>query len=186
MAQDYRNLKDKDYADPLLRVMKLVEANYNLSVLFKKLEYPITGDFDGTTIWISNELNNEAGLFILLHIFGHTIQFNKSEELRKIGLTRFGPDNINPEIMKTIEEYEKGASELGINLLHMASVDYLDQWLSDWYNADWAYLKKLYETGMKPDPKSVKVRFMIYESEILLPALIPDFKPEKWESRQAF
>ena len=47
---------------------------------------PFTGDLDGSTILVDYDLDAEEALFILVHLFGHTVQWNVSPADRELGL----------------------------------------------------------------------------------------------------
>jgi hypothetical protein len=188
---DYRDLTEQDYSSVFDAFKSAVEGGYGLKVQMKELDSSITGDFDGVQIFIRSDLPEEMKLFILGHLFGHTIQFNTSEESRKIGLTYFGPHNITPEMLEKIQQYENDASRYAMQLFHNLKRGDLDQWLSDWVAADWKYLKELYTSGRKSDFSAsfianFKPTYFTYGGELLTPLSIPTFKPQKWESRFSF
>ena len=57
-----------------------IEIDYtkNLPAFFK-------GDLDGKTIYISKRLSKEEKLFNILHLTGHTIQWNSNPKMFKLG-----------------------------------------------------------------------------------------------------
>ena len=72
---------------------------------------PNTGDFDGQRILLDYEQDLEVALFVLVHLFGHTVQWNVSEKWRASARTC---RPARPKEMKGIHEYEQGATRLGM------------------------------------------------------------------------
>jgi hypothetical protein len=116
-----------DFRSVYNRIVPIVENKYGIEVTISDVVDPNTGDF------------------VLVHLFGHTVQWNVSEAYRNLGL------NVavgkTPEEMAAITEYEQGATRLGIALLHEAGVTDMDGWASDWWRADFEYLVHFYKTG---------------------------------------
>lgn len=141
---------------------------------------PNTGEFDGLNIWVEAEQPTEQALYVLLHLFGHSVQWNVDAELRALGL--------DVSLVKTEEElqrifvYEQQASALALTLLHSVGVDYLDQWISNWFYADWMWLKHLYQTGEKVD----YCAYWKNDAEMLTPVPLPDFTPQLYTARNSF
>ena len=159
------------------RVERYIEERYRLPVVITDVPDPFTGDLDGSTILIDHDLDAEDALFILVHLFGHTVQWNTSEEQRRLGaITGFGHP---PEIVAQLVEYERQACRYSLQLLHDIGVHDLDQWLADFAACDLAYLVHFYATGEKPPFRS----FWKDGQPRLQPLPIPDFHPTKWVSR---
>src|SRR5438477_2843790 len=115
---------------------------------------PNTGDFDGRCIKVDYTLDAETALFVLLHLFGHTVQWNTCEAFRTLGQST--TQNATPDQLTQIHEYEKQATQYAIQLLHECHIHDLDQWASDWWQADWKWLEHFYRTGEKLDQREVK------------------------------
>ena len=64
-----------------------VHARYGVSVELARIEPPLKGDLDGTRIFVGDHNSEEERLFLVAHLFGHTVQWNLSAELRRLGLT---------------------------------------------------------------------------------------------------
>ena len=75
-----------DFAEAYNRVERLIESRYGLPVSISDVLDPNTGDFDGLHIKIDYALDLELALFVLLHLFGHTVQWNISADARRLGL----------------------------------------------------------------------------------------------------
>jgi hypothetical protein len=161
-------------------IVPVIEKKYGVEVMISDVVDPNTGDFDGQTILIDYNQDLEVALFVLVHLFGHTVQWNISDEYRALGL------NVavgkTPEEMAAITEYEQGATRMGIALLHEAGVTDMDGWASDWWRADFEYLLHFYKTGEKKDVRSLLKR----GGESLAPLPIPAFTPHKFASRWSF
>lgn len=162
-------------------------AEYGIAARTAALERPVTGQFDGKSITLSTELDVENQLFVLLHLFGHIVQWNTSDELREIGITTYGPHNTTPEILDRIRDYEIGASRYGLAVLHSSGVRHLDAWLSDWSNADVTYLLHLYRSGEKPHPfEEFRERYLRAGTPKITADPIPDFELHEYAVRYAF
>ena len=66
-------------------VSAFVEDRYGVPVVISDVVNPFTGDLDGAEIHVDYENSMEEAVFILVHLFGHTVQWNLSEYNRKIG-----------------------------------------------------------------------------------------------------
>ena len=118
-------------------------------------------------------------VFILVHLFGHTVQWNLDEQLRKLGLANSG---VHVDDLPRIYEYERQASQLGLALLEEVGESSLARWLSDCFGADWKFLAHFYRTGEK-------VRFdreQGADEPLLSPLPIPKFTPQRWPPRGSF
>ena len=156
----------------------LIERRYGVPVLISDVPEPFTGDLDGAEIQIDHDLDAEETLFILVHLFGHTVQWNLSERGRTLGVQQPDP-NLSAERMAELYQYERTAAELSLSLLHEAGVFDFEQWLADFFHCDWSYLVHFYKTAEKLPFKS----FWKVGTETLTPQPIPDFTPTRWRAR---
>jgi len=62
-----------------------LEERYELPVVITDVSNPFTGDLDGAEIRVDFDLSAEESVFILAHLFGHTVQWNLSAADREIG-----------------------------------------------------------------------------------------------------
>ena len=170
-----------DFQDAYNRLEKRIESRYGLQVSIGDVIDPNTGDFDGERIQLDYTLDLELAVFVLLHLFGHTVQWNISEEMREIGVEL--KPGIDAGTLHRIFIYERDATRFSIQLLHETGLQELDQWASDWWWADWKYLEHFYKTGEK-----LNVRELLTpgQSERLAPLEVPVFRPQKWVSRWSF
>jgi hypothetical protein len=141
---------------------------------------PNTGEFDGLNIWIEENQPIEQAFYVLLHLFGHSVQWNVDSELRELGLDVSSVKT--PEELTRIYTYERQASEMALNLLHTIECGHLQQWISNWFNADWLWLKHLYETGESVD----YLQYWVDDAETLSPAQVPTFSPQLFTARNSF
>jgi len=105
------------------------------------------GDMDGKNIWISTGLTEQEELFNLLHMMGHCIQWNTSEEQMKLGcVLHMHPDD---ELLKKLQEYEWEANCYAYTILVKIGGGDLADWLYTNYRNDMLYLTNFYLTGEK-------------------------------------
>lgn len=162
-------------------VERRIESRYGIAVRIADVLDPNTGDFDGVAISVDHEQSVAMALFVLLHLFGHTVQWNVSPELRSLGLAALRPP-VEESLLPAIRDYEMRASALGQSLLHECGIRDLDQWLADYCEADWRYLERYYSTGEKLPFRDV----LRPGAERLVPLPIPEFTPRRWVSRYSF
>jgi hypothetical protein len=173
-----------DYQTCFNRVEKHIEDRYQMPVSISDVLDPNTGDFDGVSIKIDYSLELDLAFYVLLHLFGHSVQWNLSAEYRQLGLDQTIPKP--PEEMLRIHEYERDATRYSLALCRDAGVeplDEIDRWVSDWFDADYAFLAHFYTTGERLDPRAL---LRAGKSELLKPLTIPDFTPQRWTSRWSF
>jgi len=162
-------------------VERKIEDRYNIPVSISDVIDPNTGDFDGLKIMLDYDQDMESALFVLIHLFGHTVQWNTSDEYRAIGSDlSIGKGD---EELRKIHAYEKNATRYSLQLLYDVGVEDLDRWVSDFWEADWKYLAHYYRTGEKLDTRSL---IEPGKAELLVPLPIPEFTPKKWLSRWSF
>lgn len=159
------------------RVEPYIERRYGIPVVVGDVANPFTGDLDGGEIRVDHDLDAEEAVFILVHLFGHTVQWNTSARAREIGAQVVR--DPNPELLAELERYEREACRYSLQLFHEAGVHHLDAWLSDFAACDFNYLRHFYTTGEKKPFKS----FWASGAPLLEPLAIPDFEPTVWRSR---
>ncbi|MBK6404118.1 MAG: hypothetical protein IPF66_03240 [Holophagales bacterium] len=165
-------------------VHDLLEARYGIPVRIADVLDPNTGDFNGVEIAVDHDQEVDVALFVLAHLFGHTVQWNVSEELRQLGIEASSLDaNPDAERLEAIRLYEREASEYALTLFHEAGVADLDAWLSSWAEADWRYLSAAYAGKVLPGDFRA---FLLPGAPLLDPRPIPPFTPTRWVSRYAF
>lgn len=158
-------------------VERLVEERWAIPVRIRDVAHPFTGDLDGAEIHIDYDLQAEDALFILVHLFGHTVQWNTDADARAIG-TYPGP--WDEDALRRVRAYERDACRYSLQLFHEAGIHDLDQWLADFAACDYAYLDHFYRTGEKRPFRS----FWTSGNPPLTPLAIPSFSPTRWLSRE--
>ena len=91
------------------RVERLVEERWGIPVQISDVPSPFTGDLDGERIMVDYDLEVDEALFILIHLFGHTVQWNVSEASRRIAFAK--PGTWSPEQLAAVAAYEREGSE---------------------------------------------------------------------------
>jgi hypothetical protein len=165
------------FRDAFNRIEAHIEREYQLPVIITDVPDPFTGDLDGATILVDYDLDAEEALFILVHLFGHTVQWNVSPDDRTLGLLEVR--NPTDALLAELERYERDAARYSLQLFHDAGVTALDQWLADFAACDIAYLLHFYRTGEKRAFRS----FWRDGAPALTPLAIPPFRPAKWVTR---
>jgi len=172
MAPDPDRLRDV-----FNRLERMIEDRWEVPVHIQDVPNPFTGDLDGERIMVDYDLEIEDAVFILIHLFGHTVQWNVSEERRAIGFLQ--SKAWTDEQLGAVMAYEAEACRYSLQLLHDAGVFDLDQWISDFAACDVAYLMHFYKTGEKRPFRS----FWQDDTPVLAAQAIPEFRPTQWLSR---
>lgn len=154
-----------------------IERRYSIPVVISDVPDPFTGDLDGERIEVDYDQSAEDALFIIAHLFGHTVQWNVDARARTIGTTPV--TNPDAEFLRDLGEYEKTACRYSLQLFHDAGVHDLDQWMADFAACDSAYLMHFYRTGEKRPFRSFWQRGM----PLLAPLPVPKFVPTRWLTR---
>ncbi|MEZ4367507.1 MAG: hypothetical protein R2939_14710 [Kofleriaceae bacterium] len=154
-----------------------IEDRWGIPVVIADVPTPFTGDLDGAEIKVDHDNDLENALFIVIHLFGHTVQWNVSPRAREIGLAN-RTDYAEHELAE-VEAYERTACAYSLQLLHDCGVFDLDPWVSDFAACDAAYLMHFYRTGEKREFRE----FWRDGAPLVTPLPVPDFTPQKWLSR---
>lgn len=170
---------DKRLREVFDTVEPYLERRYGIPVRIRDVPAPFTGDLDGAEIHVDHDLDLENAVFILAHLFGHTVQWNVSPRAREIGYKLY-KDPTEDEL-RELTDYEVTGCRYSLQLFHDAGVTDLDQWLSDFSACDLRYLIHFYKTGEKKPFRS----FWQDETERMTPLAIPEFTPTKWINRWA-
>jgi len=170
---------DQRFADSCDRVQQRIEQFYAVKVVTRDIPDPLTGDLDGLEIHIDFACTSEQRLFLLAHLFGHTVQWNLDPDTFELG-RQFRPP-IDERLFPTIIDYELEAARYGLELCHEASVTGIEQWFSNYTACDQKYLLHFYRTGKKGDFRS----FWSEDAPLVQPKSIPTFTPVKRAFRMA-
>ncbi len=149
----------------------VIRYTHNLDPFFK-------GDLDGKTIYIGTHLSGEDKLFNLLHLTGHSVQWNINKLLRDLGSELYlNPDD---ELLRKLQTYEWQANCYALSILHTAKIFNLDKWLTKKYVIDMMYLTHFYKTGKKLK-RITKIAKAYPFKKKLEPRTIPEFTPTAGE-----
>lgn len=159
------------------RVERMIEDRWQVPVHIQDVPNPFTGDLDGEQIMVDYDLDIHEAVFILVHLFGHTVQWNVSEQDRATAFAK--PATWTEDLLAQTRAYEERACRYSLQLLHEAGVTDLDQWIADFAACDSAYLMHFYKTGEKLPFRS----FWRDGAPLLTPLPIPEFQPTRWISR---
>ena len=77
-------MSDFDHRAVFNQLVPVVERRYGVEVTIADVVDPNTGDFDGQRILLDYEQDLEVAVFVLVHLFGHTVQWNVSEKWRNL------------------------------------------------------------------------------------------------------
>lgn len=169
---------DPDYLRAVFnRLERLIEDRWQIPVHIQDVPNPFTGDLDGEQIMVDYDLEIEDAVFILIHLFGHTVQWNLSAERREVAF--LAPATWTDDQLRAAMDYEAEACRYSLQLLHDAGIRDLDQWISDFAACDSRYLMHFYKTGEKRPFRS----FWEDGAIVMAPLAIPEFRPTQWLSR---
>ena len=150
-----------------------LETQYAIRVVTRDIPDPLIGDLDGAEIHVDFAVTAEQRLFLLAHLFGHTVQWNVDPNAFELGRTQQPP--VEESALPGLLAYERQAAGYGLSLLHQADILEADQWLSDYSACDLAYLTHFYRTGEKRDPAS----FWRSNVPLVEARAIPPFTPKR-------
>jgi hypothetical protein len=131
------------------------------------------GDLDGLNIYL-RQIDYEEDLFNILHMVGHSIQWNVSDDLRKLGNVIY----VNPsnEVLNKLQNYEWEANCYGYKILVELGHPKLKTWLEAKYVLDMLYLTHFYKTGEKLRVINEETLKNAYKKPLIAKE-IPMFKP---------
>jgi hypothetical protein len=137
------------FADYSARVEKHIEKAYGIRVVTRDVPDPLTGDLNGAEIHIDDAVTPEQRLFLLAHLFGHTVQWNVNAGAFELGRPQSPP--VSEVCLPALMDYEAEAARYALGLLHEVGIADIDQWFADYAACDAAYLRHYYVTAEKRD-----------------------------------
>jgi hypothetical protein len=161
------------FAKYCARIQECVEHSYHVNVVTRDIPAPLLGDLDGLEIHIDPKVTPEQRLFLVAHLFGHTVQWNVNAGAFEIGKL-FQPP-VEEGLLTTIMEYEQEAASYSLSVFHQIGIYDADQWISDYSACDLAYLRHFYRTGEKKEFPS----FWRDNASRIVAKPIPPFTPTK-------
>lgn len=150
-----------------------LEQTYHVKVAMRDIPAPLIGDLDGLEIHIDPAVSPEQRLFLVAHLFGHTVQWNVNSHAFEIGKLFLPP--VPKDLLAEIMDYEQEAARFATTVLHQIGITDIDQWLSNYSACDLAYLRHYYRTGEKKNFQS----FWRDNVPRIKPKRIPAFTPTK-------
>lgn len=168
---------DSDFEAATTAVVRHVVARYGVLIEDGPIEPPAKGDLDGRRILVGSGATPEERLFLVAHLFGHTVQWNTCPRARRLGMTRpVRPDAVQ---LAALESYEHEACRYSQQALHEAGVRDVGQWLADYSACDLAFLRHLSLTGERRPFRD----FWQADRPLIEPLAIPPFTPRRWRRR---
>lgn len=155
-------------------------VKYGFAIEYRDLEPPRTGIFDGLRIVIDPDVDFEMQCFILLHLFGHSVQWTAPSLEEKLALLKDTTDKT--VFMRVLHDYEFQAARFGMQLMREIGVRGLDQWYSDFVETDWRYVEKYYQTDVIPPWHEC----LAHDQPLVEPLSIPPLVQKQVEVRYAF
>lgn len=147
---------------------------------YRDLEPPRTGIFDGLRIVIDPDVGFEMQNFILLHLFGHSVQWVAPSIEHKLDDLQNTSDK--ERFMQVLHDYEFEAARFGLQLLHELGVTHLDGWFSDFVATDWRYVERFYREDRLPPWEECIER----NAPLVSPTAIPPLQHRQVAVRFAF
>jgi hypothetical protein len=135
------------FADYSAKVEQHIQKAYGVRVVTRDVPDPLTGDLNGAEIHIDYAVTPEQRLFLLAHLFGHTVQWNISPEAFELGRPQAPP--VSPDSLPALMDYEREAAGYALALLHEIGITDADQWFADYAACDAAYLRHYYVSAEK-------------------------------------
>ena len=160
------------FAEYSARVERHIEKAYGVRVVTRDVPDPLTGDLNGAEIHVDYAVTAEQRLFLLAHLFGHTVQWNVSPGAFELGRPQTPP--VSEDCLPVLMDYEREAAGYGLGLLHEIGILDLDQWFTDYAACDAAYLHHYYVSGEKREFLS----FWREGTSRLQPQPVPRFTPK--------
>jgi hypothetical protein len=165
-----RNGTTAEYCD---RIERHLESAHGIRVVTRDIPDPLTGDLDGAEIHIDCAVSPEQRLFLLAHLFGHTVQWNVDPVAFETGRPQAPP--VGEGRLPAIIDYEREAACYALSMLHQIGIVDIDRWFCDYTTCDMAYLMHYYRTG----EKRAFLNFWRDGTPPIEPKAVPRFVPVK-------
>jgi alpha-ketoglutarate-dependent taurine dioxygenase len=155
-------------------------VKHGFVIEYRDLEPPKTGIFDGLRIVIDPDVGFEMQCVLLLHLFGHSVQWVAPSLEHKLGALQHTTDRA--VFMQVLRDYEFEAAGFAMQLMHEVGITTLDQWFSDFVETDWRYVEGYYATDRLPEWQSC----VTSGCPLITPSPIPVLHHREVEVRFAF
>jgi hypothetical protein len=159
------------FAQVSARVEAWLTRCYGIPVVTGEVGGGFVGDLDGAEIRIDRAAGDEQRLFLLGHLFGHTVQWNTDEGAFALGRPQTPP--VSEAVLPSLLAYEREAAAYGLALLAEAGAGPVEPWYSDYSACDVAYLMHYYRTGERGEFRS----FWRDATPPLAAKCVPPFRP---------
>src|SRR6476469_10338136 len=91
-------------------------VKYGFVIEYRDLEPPRTGIFDGLRIVVDPDVGFEMQCFLLLHLFGHSVQWVAPSIAHKLDSLQNTADK--DRFLEVLHDYEHEAARFRLRLLH--------------------------------------------------------------------
>jgi hypothetical protein len=172
-------LPSADLVDLWVRISSGI-VKHGFVIEYRDLEAPRTGIFDGLRITIDPDVGFEMQCFLLLHLFGHSVQWVAPSLAHTLGELQNTDDRSR--FLQVLHDYEFQAAGFGMQLMHEQGVTRLDQWYSDFVETDWRYVERFYQTDRLPQWTDC----IVSGCPLITPAPIPPLSLRPVDVRFAF
>jgi hypothetical protein len=169
-------------ADTLVEIWRRASSavvKYGFAIEYRDLEPPRTGIFDGRRIVIDPDVGFEMQCFVLLHLFGHSVQWVAPSLEPELGPLQSTPDKR--EFMGVLRAYEYKAAAFGRQLLQEVGLE-VEPWYSDFVATDWRYVERFYQEDRIPPWEEC----VLHNAPRIEPLPIPPLVQRDVEVRFAF
>jgi len=96
------------FAEYSLRVERHIQKAYGVRVVTRDVPDPLTGDLNGAEIHVDYAVTAEQRLFLLAHLFGHTVQWNLNPGAFELGRPQAPP--VSEDCLPALMDYEREAA----------------------------------------------------------------------------
>src|SRR4029079_11787946 len=95
-------------------------VKHGFVIEYRDLEPPRTGIFDGLRIVLDPDVGFEMQCFLLLHLFGHSVQWVAPSLEQRLADLQHTEDR--ERFMQVLHAYEMEAARFGMQLMHQVGV----------------------------------------------------------------
>ncbi len=155
-------------------------VKFGFAIEYRDLEPPRTGIFDGLRIVLDPYVEFEMQCFVLLHLFGHSVQWVAPSLEQKLDALQH--TTSKDHFMRVLHDYEFEAAQFGRQLLKEVDLEHFDQWYSDFVATDWRYVERFYlEDRIPPWHECI-----VHDAPRILAVPIPELQHRQVAVRFAF
>lgn len=155
-------------------------VKYGFGIEYRDLEPTRTGIFDGRRLVIDPDVGFEMQCFVLLHLFGHSVQWVAPTIEHK--LAALTETTEKEAFLRVLKAYEYEAGCFGLQLLSEVGLGDLNAWFSDFVATDWKYVERFYREGRIPPWEEC----LIHHASLITPTAIPPLVHRDVQVRYAF